>query len=229
MRQRTWCGLCLAWLCMWGLTPVLAEPWTLKMVESPLPEGVSAAVQGAVDKNAGVFQEAGKTQLTLWPAQELPLKATADQIANGITYRELAPGCLLGVMQIHQAWTDFRKQTIEPGVYTLRLTFQPRTGDHEGTAPHTEFAVLCPAGQDSKPEPLTVEDILDLGPKTTDAPHVSPLLLFPIAKPKELKAPQLTDRKDGITTFDLARTAKDGKNQTPIGIAFTIRGVSKER
>ena len=38
---------------------------------------------------------------------------------------------------------------VPPGVYTLRLGYQPQDGDHMGTAPHSEFCLACPAAEDN--------------------------------------------------------------------------------
>ena len=43
---------------------------------------------------------------------------------------------------------DRRGQTIQPGVYTLRYGVMPANDDHQGAAPHRDFALLIPAADD---------------------------------------------------------------------------------
>ena len=74
--------------------------------------------------------------------------------------------------------TDYKKQRIPAGLYTLRLAIQPQDGDHMGTAPYNEFCLFCPAAEDKKPDPLTVKDLRELSTKSTDN-HPGVFVLFP--------------------------------------------------
>lgn len=118
---------------------------TLSVDKEALPATLSKNLQPLLaPQSFRVNDASGQALLTFWIRKEIPLEATKDQIENGVTYREVVPGSLIGCLEVHQQWTDFRKQTIKPGVYTLRLAIQPMTGDHEGTAPHQDFCLLCP-------------------------------------------------------------------------------------
>src|SRR5205807_6737297 len=94
------------------------------------------------DRSIQLLDQKGTPLCELWFRKEVPAKATPEQIKNGLTYRELDETTLLGAIRIDQLMTDYRKQKIKPGVYTLRLGFQPMDGDHMGTAPYNELGLV---------------------------------------------------------------------------------------
>lgn len=207
----------------------VAEKLELKTVEDAPPAELKAALKPLVEAKGIQVLEGGKPLMTFHLRKEIPHEATAEQLGNGLTYRELPAGAFLGCVKLNETWTDFRKQEIKPGVYTLRLAFQPKIGDHEGVAPHTEFAVLVPAALDESAEATDASDILKASSKATGEAHVSPMLLFPVPKPADLKEPRLAEKPDGVTVLEIARPAVGEKGTGQIGFAFTVRGVSKER
>ena len=60
--------------------------------------------------------------------------------------------------------TDYRKQKVPAGVYTLRLALQPVSDDHGGTAPYRDFCLLSPAADDRKPDLLSPKALHALMP-----------------------------------------------------------------
>src|SRR5262249_76337 len=54
----------------------------------------------------------------LWLRKDVPVKAAADQIKNGVAYKDLEETTLLGAIRFNQQVTDYRKQRIKSGVYT---------------------------------------------------------------------------------------------------------------
>lgn len=159
---------------------------------------------------------------TVWFRKEIPSKATAEQVKNGLTYREIPQTTMIGAIQLPQKWIDFRKQEIPKGVYTLRLALQPMDGDHMGTAPHNEFCLLCPANKDVKPETMAVKDLHELSAMTTGATHPSVLLLFPNSKPEA--EPKLASKGSGIFVLNVKRPIVAGNEKTTLGFGFTVAG-----
>src|SRR6202011_5762709 len=95
----------------------------------------------------------------VWFRKELPVKATAEQLKNGLTYREVEESTVFGTIRYEQEASDYRKQKIKPGVYTMRLGFQPMDGDHMGTAPYGEFCLLVAAKADEKPDVMDAKEL----------------------------------------------------------------------
>ena len=56
---------------------------------------------------------------------------------------------LLGVVRYPERFRDRRGQTIKPGVYTMRYSFYPMNGNHQGVALQRDFAILSPAASDT--------------------------------------------------------------------------------
>ena len=207
-----------------------ADPPALKLsvAKTDPPAAVAKAVRAALDPAAVAVADAGgDTRLTLWFRADIPSGATADQVANGLTYRELGEGTLVAVVKFDTPFTDFRKQDIPAGVYTLRLAVQPDIGDHKDTAPHADFGLLVPAANDTSLEPLEVKELIPLSRKATGADHPAVLLLFPhFGKDAE---PTLVAKAGGVTVVQLRRRVTAGEKATTVGFGVAVAGVSGTR
>ena len=107
------------------------------------------------------------------------MKATEEQIKNGLTYREIPEGTLVGAIEFPAKFTDYRKQELPAGVYTLRFAVQPDIGDHTGTTPHPEFCLICPAEEDKTVEEIEKKKLIELSSKVNEGRHPAVLLLWP--------------------------------------------------
>ncbi len=156
-----------------------APKYTVKTAKADLPSGVSADIKKTLQADSiTINDENNSGVMKLWPVQNISSTASNDQIKNGLTYREWTEGSIIGLLQLEQPWVDYRKQTIPVGVYTLRLGFQPDTGDHKDTAPSTEFLLLSPVEADTKTESLAANDIVKLSKKATGNDHPGVMLLL---------------------------------------------------
>ena len=173
-----------------------------------------------------IQDEKGVTVSMLWFRREIPSKATAEQVKNGITYREIAATTIVGAIQLPQKWIDYRKQDIPKGVYTLRMALQPMDGDHMGTAPHNEFCLLCPADKDAKAEPIEVKAMHELSASSHGATHPAVLLLFPNSKPAD--EPSLISKGGGIWVLLVKRPIVAGAGKTTLGFGMTVAGHTTE-
>ena len=162
----------------------------------------------------------GEVLAELWLRKEIPAKAAADA-KKGVTYRDLDETTLLGAIRFMQPWSDYRKQKIKSGVYTLRLGFQPMDGDHMGTAPYPEFCLLSPAAEDKKPEPMDAKALQEMSAKASMATHPAEMLLFPNDQPKD--KPELAGKEmDTWVVNAKANTAA----KAPLGLGLTLIGHS---
>lgn len=201
---------------------------TLTTAKSDPPKGVAEAVAKLLDKEAvTVASDDNALSVTLWFRSELPTTASAEQIQNGLTYREIGEGTLLGVVKFDTAFTDFRKQEIAAGVYTLRLAVQPDTGDHTDTAPHQDFALLVPAAADTTADPLEVRAAVKLSLKATGGDHPGVMLLYPHHGKEE--KPEVVAQKDGPRSVRLRRAVANGDKKATVGVSLVVDGVSKTR
>lgn len=73
--------------------------------------------------------------------------APAERVATPEAGQAIALrfGVPLGELELDAPWSDFRGQTIPPGVYGLRYALQPRLKEHAGADAIRDFALLVPA------------------------------------------------------------------------------------
>jgi hypothetical protein len=111
----------------------------------------------------------------LWVAK--PLK-TAKQDIPGALYPELTNGEFVGVVRFPQGMSDYRGQSLPPGVYTLRYQLLPQDGNHMGVAPNPDFLLASPAASDSRPEQSYVyKKLVALSAKSTGSGHPAVIAL----------------------------------------------------
>src|SRR5438552_2891544 len=106
--------------------------FTIKVVEkSEPPMEIHESIRKLLsDDCVQLLDDKSELLSEVWFSKSVPANATDNQIKNGLTYREIAETAIVGAIRIARQTTDYRKQKLEPGVYTLRLAYQPMTGDH---------------------------------------------------------------------------------------------------
>lgn len=207
---------------------VAADPakWSAKSATVELPKELAEPIKALLsDKAVQVTDADGKTVCDLWFRKSVPVKATAAEIQKGLNYRQVEQSTVMGAVRFAQEWTDFRKQKIKPGVYTLRLGYQPMDGDHMGTAPYTEFLLLCPAAEDKKPDLLEQKALFELSDKTiAGGSHPTVVLLFPNPKPED--AAKIVSKGNNIYVLNVKSDALAGKDKAVLGLGVTLFGVT---
>jgi hypothetical protein len=198
---------------------------TVKVENVPPPNELSAPIRALLDSQAlTVSDEKGSPLLTLWPRKELESKATAEQVKGGLTYRELEESTLVGAVRFPQTWTDYRKQKIKPGVYTLRLGFQPMDGDHMGTAPFNEFLLFGPPKKDEKPDLMETKALQEMSSTTTSRNHPGIMLLFP--NPKPAAQPSVEAKENDVWLLSFQRPVSAAGQKAALGFSVVVVGVS---
>jgi hypothetical protein len=159
----------------------------------------------------------------LWLRKEVPVKAGSEP-KKGLSYRDLEETTILGAIRFAQPFSDYRKQKIKPGVYTLRLGFQPMNGDHMGTAPFPEFCLLSPAAEDKKADLMDPKELYELSAKAPMASHPGIMLLYPIDKAPD--KPELSAKEMDTWVLNLKTDASADGNKAPLGLGLTVVGHS---
>src|SRR5204863_5251874 len=85
------------------------------------PDALAEPVRKLLDEQALVVRDGDAEVMTVWFRTEIPAKATEEQVKNGITYREIPEGELVGAIRFPAKFTDYRKHALAAGVYTLRF------------------------------------------------------------------------------------------------------------
>jgi hypothetical protein len=190
----------------------------VKVEDTPTPKELADPVRALLDTRAmTVTDDKGKAIATVWPRKEL--EARGDVAAG---YTALPETTILGAVRFPDVWVDYRKQKIKPGVYTLRLGFQPMDGDHMGTAPYNEFALLVPADLDKTADPIDVETLHEESTKATTRRHPGIMLLFPNPKPADKPAIESKPQDHHVLSF--ARPVKADGKESALGFSLVLLG-----
>jgi len=190
------------------------------------PEAVAEPLRKLLAAEALVVRgEKDATVMRVWFRTAIPVKATADQVKNGLTYREIPEGTVVGVIEFPHQFTDFRRQHIPAGAYTLRFAVQPDIGDHTGTAPHPEFSLISPADKDKSADPMAKKDLIELSSEINDGKHPAVLLLFPNYGKDD--GPMVVGKGDGVWVVNVRRPVAAGDAKATLGFGITVAGMWK--
>jgi hypothetical protein len=157
--------------------------FAVKAATSDPPKELADDVQKLLGKNSiQLLDGGGKVIGEFWFRGEIPADATPEQIKNGITWREVKQTEVIGAVRFEQDWTDYRKQKVKAGVYTLRLGYQPADGDHQGSSEFQDFLLVVAADKDKKPELLDAKQMVELSGSSIGATHPGVFMLAPNPK-----------------------------------------------
>jgi hypothetical protein len=201
----------------------VAADYSIKTAAAPIPNEIKEPIAKLLtEKSVQLLDAQGEVLAEFWFQKALPSKATAEQVKNGLTYRELDETVILGIGQFRQEMSDYRQQKIKPGLYTIRLGFQPMDGDHMGTAPYPEFGLLAPAHADTKADTMSAKELQDLSKKATGSSHPAVFLLYPNENPAD--TPKLEEKGPGTWVLNLKQPVVAGERQAALGIGLTVVG-----
>ena len=136
----------------------------------PPPSELNAGIVSALQKDGVKILNGDKTVVEVWFRNSLPSgpKTTED----AVTLATVPHGALLGAMRVTGPYSDRRGNPVKPGVYTLRFSYYPPNGDHQGVAPQRDFALIVRAADDkdanSTPDFKT---LVDMSEKALGRPH----------------------------------------------------------
>ena len=207
--------------------PIFAaeKTYSIKSVEkTPAPNEVQEPIRKLLGEHCVQLLDAkGELLAEVWFRNDVPVKATEAQIQNGLTYAEVPESTILGAIRFPRQITDYRKQKIPAGVYTLRLANQPMDGDHMGTAPYSEFLLLSPAAEDKTPNTMEAKKLQELSGKTTSG-HPGVLLLFP--GKGAAAEPKLEKKEENHWVLLFLQEVKIGDKKATLPIGLTLIGAS---
>ena len=197
--------------------------YTVKSDKADPPKELKAGFAALLsDQTVNLLDEKGNHWATFWFRKAIPSKAAPEQVKSGLTYREIQQTTVIGAVHFAQPWTDFRKQKIPAGVYTLRLGIQPMDGDHQGTAPYGDFCLLVPAAKDEKPDPLEPKALFELSANAPGGTHPGVMLLFPNHKAED--EAKLVSKPNKIWVLNVKRAVDANGTAASLGFGLTVVG-----
>ena len=200
-------------------------PYKLKSEKVAPAKELSEPIRKLLSDEALQLADAnGEVAITFWFRSAIPAQAAEEQIKNGLTYREVPTTTVIGAVQFAKPWTDYRKQKIPAGVYTLRLATQPMDGDHMGTAPYSDFCLLSPAAKDQSADTMEPKALFEMSAQSPGGTHPGVVLLYPNNKPEA--EPKLVAKANGTAVLYVKRTVDASGKQASLGFGFTVAGTT---
>ena len=152
-----------------SLTAVCAfAQYKLESAGAP-PSEVAPGIRAALQKDGAKITGANGTVCEVGLRTQVPTAANSEQT---VSFTDIAQGTLIGVIRFPVKGTDRRGQAIQPGVYTLRLSFYPADGAHQGVSQTRDFLLLSPAASDTDPAATPAfEQLVAMSKKASGVPH----------------------------------------------------------
>jgi hypothetical protein len=200
--------------------------FSAKIEKQEPPKAIADTIRALLDPQAFVIREGDRVVMTIWFRKEIPVKANEEQVKNGLTYREIPEGTLVGALEFPKTFTDYRKQELPAGVYTLRFAVQPDIGDHTGTTPQPEFCLICPASEDKNEESIDKKKLIELSSKVNEGRHPAVLLLWPNNARDD--SVRVIDKGSGVLVATITRAVAAEDIKAKLGFAVTVAGVRRQ-
>lgn len=186
LGQRFLRGLLICGTLFCIVTGVCAAAAQVERVGALNAAGVSDALKQAVEDKGYRITLGGGWTADFWFAKQIK---TAAKDVPGALYPDLANAEFVGVVSLPKGMTDFRRQAIPPGVYTLRYQLLPQDGNHMGVAPNPDFLLAIPVASDPDPEQgYLYKKLVALSAKTTGTNHPAVIALDTAGDPGKVVA-----------------------------------------
>jgi hypothetical protein len=200
-----------------------ATKYHIKTVKAEPPKELDAAIRKLLPDSAVQFLDSkGDLIAELWFCKEVPADASAKLVKEGATYQEIAQTTILGAVRFKKNWSDYRKQKVKAGVYTIRLGFQPQDGDHMGTAPYPDFGLLVSAKLDKNAGLMDPKKLYETSANSIGTSHPAVFLLYPNPKPAE--TPQVAVKPGNQVVVSTRQIVRAQGGQGVLGISLTLVG-----
>ena len=186
------------------------------------PEEVPAALKELVEApGLRVVKAAGAPYAELWLHKDLAGAAKPSE--GDVLYTGLSEGAFLGVWRFVAKGSDFRGQSMNPGLYTMRYARMPADGNHMGAAQYRDFILLVPLPADSNPAAqLPFAELVALSRKASGTGHPA---VFPLASPESVTEPTLTKDYEGNWILKIRISTKCGE---PMPFAIGVFGRAEQ-
>jgi len=178
------------------------------------PAEVAAPVASLLQKSGHrILGPDGKAYCEIWFVSQAPSGPQSSEV--DLTWKTVPHGSVLGVISFAANGADRRGQVLKPGVYTLRFSYFPLNGDHQGVAPQRDFLVLTPAADDQDAAAVSFDPLMKMSRKASGTPHPAVLSMWSVESDF---MPGLSEIGEG----DVVLQTKIGEKQ----VAVVVKGVA---
>lgn len=198
-----------------------AEGGKVEAIGAFSDQGVSESVRKVLEpKGSRVTLSDGSVVCEVWLRSGLPAGKTE---APGAVYTSLGESSLIGLITFSKATSDFRGQSVKPGIYTLRYALHPSDGNHLGISPIRDFLVLIPVSVDQNADAhYKFEELVKMSAKASGTNHPA---VISLASPESKPAPTLIENEHGHLVFAAKLKSQSGAD---VPIAFVVKGVAEQ-
>lgn len=148
----------------------------------PPPEELAPAIREALQKTGHrVVAANGNVVAELWFRTQAPTGAPTTE--QNVSLTSIPHGALLGVIRYPGRGSDRRGQSLKPGVYTLRLSYYPVDGAHQGISPQRDFLKVIPAAEDKDLNATpSYDEVVAMSNKASGTSHPATLSIWRLEK-----------------------------------------------
>jgi hypothetical protein len=201
--------------------------YTIKTGQTPIPKEIGEPIRKLLTPGSiELLDPAGKAICQVWFRKEIPADATAEQLKNGLTYREVKQTEIVGVIRFDQDWRDYRKQKVKAGTYTLRLGYQPMDGDHTGASDYQDFLLVLDAAKDTKTDLMDAKHMIETSAKSIGTGHPGVFMLFPNSTPGAAPALAAMPKNHWVLQTKEEVVVDGKKTGTSLGFGLTLVGAA---
>lgn len=217
-------ALCIVWAC--SVAGAAGQNYEVKKGQTPPPSELAAGVKDVLQQQVLTVTGPAGTVCEIWLRKSVPSAATPSQ-ELGITFGQIAEGTLVGAVRFPALVQDYRKQSIRPGVYTLRYALVPVDGNHQGVAPQRDYLLAAPASVDSNPAQVSPEQTIALSRKSLGS-HPSPWSLGPPIDDAS-GLPKMVHQQEGdLWVLEFSVSVGSGASSSAVPMALVIIGHAPE-
>ena len=183
----------------------------------PLPEDkITETIRSTImSKGVRVNGPDGKSVAEFW-GRSTPFSGE-PVVEFGVRFETIPEGAFLGIARFPEKGSDFRQQTVPPGLYTMRYGLHPEDGNHMGVAASRDFALLTPIAEDPEPSKNLGFDELVAMTLRVGNPHPT---IVRVELPEGEEAPHLWENEYEHWVLDLEAGGEL--------IGFVVHGHSEE-
>ena len=155
--------------------------YAMQPAGAPPSELAPAIIAELQQEGVKIVSDDGAVFCEIWLRTQAPQGPESSEI--DVTWTTVPHGALIGALRFPQDGADRRGQKIAPGVYTLRFSYYPVDGAHEGVEPSRDFLMLTPADSDRDPNAQPgFDELMEMSSKSSGGFHPACLSMW---KPDE--------------------------------------------
>ena len=120
--------------------------YTAKPGGEPPSELAPGIVASLASPGTQILEADGSVYCEIWLVKAAPSGPELSEV--DVSWTTVPHGALLGAVRFPEGGKDRRAQQVNPGVYTMRFSFYPIDGAHQGAEPSRDFVLFASAAAD---------------------------------------------------------------------------------